>query len=47
MFPTSKKKGYEEFTYYDPTDFRDSSDSIEKGEIKKDSVPVSPHIHGL
>ena len=46
-FPKQKKKGFEEFTYYEPTDLRDTHDSIEKGEVKLDNVIVSPHIHGL
>ena len=28
-FPHQKKKGFEEFTYYEPTDLRDQYDSIE------------------
>ena len=42
-----KKKGFEEFTYYEPTDLRDQYDSYNKAELKADNVIVSPHIHGL
>ena len=46
-FPKQKKKGFEEFTYYEPTDLRDTHDSYEKAEVALDNVIVSPHIHGL
>ena len=46
-YPEKKKEGFEEFTSYEPTDFRDEYNSIDKGEIGLDQVNVSPHIHGL
>ena len=42
-----KKKDHEDHTYFDPTDIRDNFETLEKGQITVDSVPISPHIHGL